>query len=674
MRSFVTRFVAVLALLSAPLAVAGAASGVSSPSTAAPRVAARAVSTAPTPADAAYAHNFVTNPSAKTENSAPDASPFVLKDGGTSPAYSYKNAIRESVWVKAPDGDGDGKPDLVTADIIRPRELDHKTPVPVIMDASPYYLCCGRGNEYETKTYDSKGEPLKFPLYYDNYFEPRGYAIVLVDMAGTARSTGCADEGAASDVGSIQAVIKWLNGKATATDVNGKPVKAYWANGSVGMIGKSYDGTLANAVAATGIDGLKTVVPISGISSWYDYDRSQNLPFSYDYPSFLSETVESDRTRQVDCSKVNAALDAHDGDATGKYTKFWSQRDYRSDPPPSADKVKASVFLTHGMQDTNVKTINFGDWYKMLVADHVTTKVWLSRLGHTDPFDYRRALWVKTLHEWFDSQLMGIKNGILKQPRVDEEVLPGKWVTSDSWPVSDNNQQLTFHQDGSLTTGKAEQGTDSFTNSPSQSEATAVAQGSNPNRLLYTSGTLTKALRVSGQPTVTLHVTPGGKQAQIGVALVDYGTHNRVRDDGEGNKTLSTQSCWGKSVSYDDSCYYDSVENVVSTPLAVIARGWARLNGGKENTITVNLAYQDTIVPKGDQLGLVIFGASPDWAVTLDSSSSKYSLDLGASSLSLPIVGSISTAANAGDTSRLPSVSALAGVLPTRAETHQLPD
>ena len=128
--------------------------------------------------------------------------------------------------------------------------------------------------------------------------------------------------------------------------------------------------------------------------------------------------------------------------------------------------MTASVFLTHGMQDTNVWTTNFGRWYALLKKDHVVTKVWLSRLGHTDPFDYRRALWVDTLHRWFDSQLMGIKNGILSEPRVDVEESPGKWVTSNTWPVSDNNQVMTFHADGSLTTGAPENGTAKFTNSP----------------------------------------------------------------------------------------------------------------------------------------------------------------------------------------------------------------
>ena len=32
------------------------------------------------------------------------------------------------------------------------------------------------------------------------------------------------------------------------------------------MIGKSYDGTFANGVAATGVEGLTTIVPVSAIS------------------------------------------------------------------------------------------------------------------------------------------------------------------------------------------------------------------------------------------------------------------------------------------------------------------------------------------------------------------------------------------------------------------------
>ena len=51
------------------------------------------------------------------------------------------------------------------------------------------------------------------------------------------------------------------------------------------MIGKSYDGTLANGVAATGVDGLKTIVPISAISAWYNYSRTGGVRHNKNYPA-----------------------------------------------------------------------------------------------------------------------------------------------------------------------------------------------------------------------------------------------------------------------------------------------------------------------------------------------------------------------------------------------------
>lgn len=584
------------------------------------------------------------------------ASPtYVLKNGVTAPVYSYAKAIRETVEVSAPDGDGDGHADLVTADIIRPRELA-ASKVPVIMDASPYYLCCGRGNQSQVKTYAADGSPRDFPLFYDNYFVPRGYAIVLVDMAGTGRSTGCADEGGASDISSVKAVIDWLNGRAHGVGLNGKPMRATWATGSVGMIGKSYDGTLADGVAATGVRGLKTIVPISAITSWYDYDRSQGLPFSYNYPTYLSETVESGRTQNVDCSAVNQAMARDDADDTGAFTAFWAARDYRDNPPPDVSKVTASVFVVHGLQDTNVKTVTMGPWLRELTAKGVLTKVWLSRLGHTDPFDYDRAHWVATLHKWFDSQLLGIDNGILKQPRVRVEDSPGHWVQSASWPLATTNAVLHPQPDGSLSTS-AGTGSAPLTNKASQSESAALSTGTNPNRLLFRTAPLTAAARVSGQPTVTLSIAPGAASGQVAVALVDYGRAARVVDDGEGNTTLSTSSRWGLSVSYDSACYFNSVEHIATSPYGVIARGWARTTGTAARTMKVDLAYQDVVVPAGDRVGLVVYSASPDWAVVLDKTSDTYRIDLSKTSVRVPLVGTLhlGTAGSAGTDRRAPA-------------------
>src|SRR5688572_27570839 len=82
--------------------------------------------------------------------------PFVPQPAAAAPPrYSYADAVRETVQVETPlDNDADGQPDRVTVDIVRPREAAAKgIRVPVVMVASPYYQCCGRGLENERKEY-----------------------------------------------------------------------------------------------------------------------------------------------------------------------------------------------------------------------------------------------------------------------------------------------------------------------------------------------------------------------------------------------------------------------------------------------------------------------------------------------------------------------------------------
>jgi X-Pro dipeptidyl-peptidase len=601
---------------------------------------------------------------------AASSTPYVLDDGVTSPVYDYADAIRETVWVLAPDLDGNGQPDRVAVDIVRPRELDGSAKIPVIMDASPYYLCCGRGNESELKQYDANGNPTKFPLYYDNYFVPRGYAYAAVDMAGTARSTGCVDEGAESDILSVKAVVDWLNGRADAVDKNGNAVTAGWTNGDSALIGKSYDGTLANGVAATGVEGLKTIVPISAISSWYDYTRYQGLPFSYDYPTFLSSFVEGNRTEPVDCDAKNDQLAADDGDETGAYTDFWSRRDYRTAPSPQASNVTASVFITHGLQDTNVKGPNFSKWWKVLGDNGVTRKMWLSRLGHVDPFDFNRTRWVATLHRWFDSQLYGIDNGILDEPKVDVEVRPNQWVTSNRWPLRSGTTKLYPHSDGSLSKHAEKKTTASFTNRVNQNESQAITQGPSTNRLLYLTAPLARDTRLSGTTQVTVDVTTQVPTGQVGVYLVDYGAGQRVLTTGDGAQTLTTQSCFGASTSADDACYRDVTRRLGTTQLQTLARGWARLDGAGHHRVTVQLTPQDNLLSAGHRLGVVVVAAARDWVVTVDNSASAYAVALGKTSVKL--TGSLPFAADApGAVSRHAAVPARADLRTGTVATHQ---
>jgi len=566
--------------------------------------------------------------------------PYVLQGGVSSPVYDYDAAIRETVWVDAPDLDGDGNAERIAADIIRPRELAGTARVPIIMDASPYYLSVGRGNESEFKEYDAEGRPVKFPLFYDNFFVPRGYAVVQVDMAGTGRSTGCTDEGGRSDVESVKAVVEWLAGKGSATDASGKAVNATWSSGRTGMIGKSYDGTLANGVAASGAKGLETIVPISAISSWYDYNRYQDLVKSINYPSGLSRSIARNRTVATDCSDRLAWMDADDGDETGRYTDFWAERDYRGGTSYDASKVEASVFVVHGLQDTNVKTRNFSAWWEAVGRSGVDRKMWLTRLGHVDPFDSDRERWVDTLHRWFDHELMGIENGILDEPAVSVETSPGQWEESDTWPIAGSRTKVLRPQaDGTVALGRAGSGTVTFTNSPTQREADAVLPGDNANRLLFTTGVTKHRVRVSGTPTVDLDISHTAPTGQVGVYLVDYGEADRVLTTQDGAMNLTTQSCWGEATARDDACYTDVTRRVGSTPLQVLARGWARLDGAGRHRLTVSMDANDVEVRAGHRLGLVVVGASRGWTVTVDNAATPYTVNLAGTRLNLPVSG-----------------------------------
>ncbi|MDQ3991050.1 MAG: X-prolyl-dipeptidyl aminopeptidase, partial [Actinomycetota bacterium] len=244
---------------------------------------------------------------------------------GTQPIYGYSDAVRERVFVVADfDSDADGSLDTIAFDIVRPRATETEgLKVPVIMDASPYYTTVCRGNEAECKQdIDGDGRLEKFPLFYDNYFVPRGYAVMLLDMVGTASSNGCPVTGGTPDNRSAVMAIDWLNGRRAGRYADGSSAVAGWHNGKTGMIGKSYDGTLANAAAATGVDGLTTIVPISAISTWYFYTRMNGIVTrGSSYPSSLSNTV-TNSDRRAYCAPVRNRMAAEDGDEHGDYSPF----------------------------------------------------------------------------------------------------------------------------------------------------------------------------------------------------------------------------------------------------------------------------------------------------------------------------------------------------------------
>ncbi|MBJ7907035.1 Xaa-Pro dipeptidyl-peptidase [Streptomyces sp. DSM 110735] len=581
------------------------------------------------------------------------------------PVYSYAHAVRESVWVDTGlDGDGDGRTDRVAADIVRPSEPARQgRKVPVIMDASPYYSCCGRGNESQLKTYDAQGHVVQMPLFYDNYFVPRGYAFVGVDLAGTNRSDGCVDVGGRSDIRSAKAVVDWLGGRARAytSRTGGTPVRASWTTGATGMIGKSWDATIANGVAATGVKNLKTIVPISGISSWYDYYFAQGAQLYDGGPDELAGYVDSEGA-QAHCAAVQKKL-ADGSPTSGDWTGLWTERDYVKD----AAKVRASVFLVHGMQDLNVRTKHFGQWWDALAKHGVERKIWLSQTGHVDPFDYRRGAWVDTLHRWFDHELLGYDNGIDRAPMADIERHPDQWVTSAVWPPRDTRTTTLYPARGAtpgvgtLGLGRST-GTERFTDDPSRSETDWAADltKSTPDKAAFVTPALTGPLRISGSSHVTVTATPSTASAHLSAVLVDLGpdTIRDYADGGEGITTLADRTCWGESTTGDSACFKTTAAKTVHVDATVVSRGWADLGHhaslakgtpltpGRAYTMTLDLAATDHVVPAGHRLALVVAGTDKD-LIEPPSTRPTLTLDLSRTRARLPLDGGAKALARA---------------------------
>jgi X-Pro dipeptidyl-peptidase len=601
---------------------------------------------------------------------APDVPAIGVADEVTQPVFGYADAIRERVWVETDvDSDRDGVSDLIRVDLIRPAATEQGLDVPVIIDDSPYYTTLGRGNESELKAdVDGDGILDRWPLFYDNYFVPRGYAVALVDMTGTAGSTGCPTIQGANENISGPAVIDWLNGRRSAHDADGNPVVVDWHNGKSAMIGKSYDGALAMAGAVSGVDGLATVVPISGPYNYYDYTRSNGIVMrGNNYLVSLARTITNDDpARQARCTPVWNEIAAADGDEHGDYTPFWTERDYLDD----ADAITASVFLVHGIQDENVRPDHFSKFWQQLGEYDIPRKLWIGRVGHIEPFDFRRAEWVDSLHRWFDYWLHGIDNGITEEPKVDVQTSTGAWEQHADWPIPTTGNVNVWLRGGAEGAGSfalapslgAPQ-TRSFVDNPNQFESAMIGNPNQPNenRLVFLSPPLEDDLRISGTPVVNLTASSSLGEAYFGAILVEYGPSTQNDRTGDGiRQTTLPEECYGESSEHDDGCYRPIAYRPINVTQWRVTKGI--LDGQNRNSITTAesltpgemyeisfpMLPEDYTFSAGNQIGVVIVGSYRSYSAERIFSRPTITVDTKISHISLPVLGGQQAARQAG--------------------------
>ncbi len=554
--------------------------------------------------------------------------------------------IRHDLFVETEfDTDGDGKLDRMHVSVTRPEQTESEDlKLPVIYVSSPYFAGVAPfveglfwnvehelGELPEERIHPEvrrKGERPIISNSHINKWIPKGYIVVHSSSPGTGLSQGAPTVGGDNESLAPKAVIDWLNGRAKGfTEPYGdQTVEAYWTTGKVGMTGTSYNGTIPLAAATTGVDGLEAIIPIAPNTSYYHYYRSNGLVRSpggylgedidvlYDFIHSGDESKREYNNKKIRDMEMKDNMDR----ITGDYNDFWAGRDYLHDMGP----MKAALLMSHGFNDWNVMPEHSYRIYKAAKEKGLPTQIYYHQNGHGGPPP------LKLMNRWFTRYLHGVGNGVENDPKAwivrenDKQENPTSYADYPNPKAEKVILNLTSGGAavGNLSSQKVEkQGTETLVDDFTISgKDLAIAQNSK-HRLLYATAQSKQDLHISGTPRVTIKLASSKPAANLSVWLV--------------------------SLPWNDDPKAKITDNIIT-------RGWADpqnhtsltqgepLKPGKFYEISFDLMPDDQIIPKGQQIGLMIFSSDKEFTLH-PKPGTELTIDLDATVLELPIVGGV---------------------------------
>ena len=552
--------------------------------------------------------------------------------------------IRHDLWVETEfDSDGDGKLDRMHVDVTRPEQTETEgLQLPVIYESSPYYAGTAGmdkgifwdvkhelGEAPKPRTHPNVTRVGERPIISNSQvmtWVPRGYIVVHSSSPGTGLSDGAPTVGGDNESLAPKAVIDWLNGRAKGyTERDGDTeVKAYWSTGKVGMTGTSYNGTLPLAAATTGVDGLEAIIPIAPNTSYYHYYRSNGLVRSpggylgedidvlYDFIHSGDESKRARNNKVVRDTEMKNGLDR----ITGDYNDFWAGRDYLNDMKP----MKAALLMSHGFNDWNVMPEHSYRIYKKAKEMGLPVQIYYHQNGHGGPPP------ISMMNRWFTRYLYGAENGVENDPKawiVRENDAKDNPTPYADYPNPDA-KDVTLHLSpgapgkGGLSTDKPDNaGTETLVDNYSFSGSSLAKAETTEHRLLYVTPILTKDVHISGIPKIKIKMASSKPAANLSVWLV--------------------------SLPWSEALNTKITDNIIT-------RGWADpqnhqslteskpLVPGKFYEMEFELMPDDQIIPKGQQIGLMIFSSDKEFTLWPEPGT-ELTIDLEGTTLTLPIVG-----------------------------------
>lgn len=552
--------------------------------------------------------------------------------------------IRHDLWVETEfDSDGDGKLDRMHVDVTRPEQTETEgLQLPVIYESSPYYAGTAGmdkgifwdvkhelGEAPKPRTHPNVTRVGERPIISNSQvmtWVPRGYIVVHSSSPGTGLSDGAPTVGGDNESLAPKAVIDWLNGRAKGyTERDGDTeVKAYWSTGKVGMTGTSYNGTLPLAAATTGVDGLEAIIPIAPNTSYYHYYRSNGLVRSpggylgedidvlYDFIHSGDESKRARNNKVIRDTEMKNGLDR----ITGDYNDFWAGRDYLNDMKP----MKAAILMSHGFNDWNVMPEHSYRIYKKAKEMGLPVQIYYHQNGHGGPPP------ISMMNRWFTRYLYGAENGVENDPKawiVRENDAKDNPTPYADYPNPDAKDVTLYLSPGAPGKGGLssdrpdDAGTETLVDNYSFSGSSLAKAETTEHRLLYVTPILTKDVHISGIPKIKIKIASSKPAANLSVWLV--------------------------SLPWSEALNTKITDNIIT-------RGWADpqnhrsltesepLVPGKFYEMEFELMPDDQIIPKGQQIGLMIFSSDKEFTLWPEPGT-ELTVDLEGTTLTLPIVG-----------------------------------
>jgi X-Pro dipeptidyl-peptidase len=288
--------------------------------------------------------------------------------------------------------------------------------------------------------------------------------------------------------------------------------------------------------------------------------------------------------------------------------------------------MKAALLMSHGFNDWNVMPEHSYRIYKKASDMGLPTQIYYHQNGHGGPPP------MKMMNRWFTRYLHGIENNVEKDPKawiVRENDSRRKPTPYKEYPNPEAKPVTFYIQGGSPGIGSLSaknsntQGRETLVDNYAFSGETLAQEANSPHRLLYVSKTLQEDIHISGVPTITIKAASSKPAVNLSVYLVSLP--------------------WNK----------DRSSKITDN---IITRGWADLQNykslresaplkpGKFYEMTFSLQPDDQIIKKGQQIGLLIFSSDANYTL-LPKPGTELTIDLKGTSITIPIVGGMNTAA-----------------------------